>query len=94
MVHKASRPGLKSVRNAAVVILATLSPLKLPDTTNLVFTRRRNEYSEMTAMAESVREENKVPHVKADGDDQRTDEGVHCNRTYALPEKQTPDPNE
>jgi hypothetical protein len=65
MVHKASRPGLKSVRNAAIVITADKDiPPKLPDTTNLVFTRSRNEYREMMAMTESVTEENKSPPLK------------------------------
>jgi len=39
-------------------------PPKLPDTTNLVFTRSKNEYREMRAMAESVIEENKRPPLK------------------------------
>jgi hypothetical protein len=65
MVHKASRPGLISVRNAAIVITVDRDiPPKLPDTTNFVFTRSRNEYREMMAMAESVREENKSPPLK------------------------------
>jgi 2-oxoglutarate dehydrogenase complex dehydrogenase (E1) component-like enzyme len=39
-------------------------PPKLPDTTNLVFTRSKNEYREIMAIAESVRAENKRPPFK------------------------------
>src|SRR6266851_3367143 len=63
--HKASRRDLETVR------YATWSPSedayippKLPDTTNLVFTRSKNEYREMRAMAEIVREENRRPPLK------------------------------
>jgi hypothetical protein len=39
-------------------------PPKLPDTTSLVFTRSKNEYREMIAIAESVRVENKRPPLR------------------------------
>jgi hypothetical protein len=93
MVHKASRPGLKSVRNAAIVITAGRDiPPKLPDTTNLVFTRSRNEYREMIAMAESVIEENKSPPLKklTRTINQRTK--VCTAITYAFPKNKTPVP--
>jgi hypothetical protein len=65
MAHKACRPGLKSVRNTAIVIIAGRDiPPKLPDTTNLVFTRSKNEYREIIAMTESVMEENRSPPLK------------------------------
>lgn len=65
MAHKASRPGLNPVRNAPIEITVDRDiPPKLPDTANLVFTRSRNEYSEIIAIPESVREENKSPPLK------------------------------
>jgi hypothetical protein len=39
-------------------------PPKLPETTNLVFTRSKNEYKEMRAIAASVKVENKRPPLK------------------------------
>ena len=95
MVHKACRPGLKSVRNAAIVITADRDiPPKLPDTTNLVFTRSKNEYREMMAMTESVIEENRSPPLKKlEGTiNQRTK--VCTASDLRFPQKQNPGPNE
>jgi hypothetical protein len=39
-------------------------PPKLPETTNLVLTRSKKEYREMSAMPEIIREENKRPPLK------------------------------
>lgn len=94
MAHKASRPGLKSVRNAAILIIVDRDiPPKLPDIANLVSTRSRNEYREMTAMAERVIEENKSPPLKklTQTINQQT-KVVHCNWTYAFPKNKTPVP--
>jgi hypothetical protein len=44
--------------------MGTSIPPKLPDTTNLVFTRSKNEYKEMRAIAASVKVENKRPPLK------------------------------
>lgn len=45
-------------------IMSIRVPPKLPDTTNLVFTRSKNEYKEMRAIAASVKVENKRPPFK------------------------------
>jgi hypothetical protein len=39
-------------------------PPKLPGTTNFVFTSSRKEYSEMSAIATMVTDENKIPPLK------------------------------
>ena len=65
MVRKAFRPGLKSISKCSVMITMDRDiPPKLPDTTNLVFTRSKNEYRETRATVESVIEENKRPPLK------------------------------
>ena len=45
-------------------MMRTSIPPKLPDTTNLVFTRSKNEYKEMSAIAARVKVENKSPPFK------------------------------
>lgn len=68
-------------------------PPKLPDTTNLVFTRSKNEYREIIAMAESVIVENKSPPLKklARTINQRTKMCTAIG-TYAFPKNKTPVP--
>jgi hypothetical protein len=54
-------------------------PPKLPDTTNLVFTRSKNAYREIIAIAESVKVENKRPPLKKLTRVISHDEGMYCS---------------
>ena len=46
------------------VVRESRAPPKLPDTTNLVLTKRRNEYNEINAMNVRTKLENKMPPLK------------------------------
>jgi hypothetical protein len=73
-------------------VMGTSIPPKLPDTTNLVFTRSKNEYKEMRAIAARVKVENKRPPLK-----KLTMVSARVRRnfrdeTHALPRNKTPVP--
>jgi len=77
-----------------IAITGIRIPPKLPDTTNLVFTRSKNEYKEMRAIAASVRVENKRPPLKKLTTISARRRKILLWRNSRLSQKQNPSPNE
>ena len=71
--------------------LADLPP-KLPETTNLVLTRSRKEYREMSAMNVKMALENNIPPLKKLYAWSAISMGSWIKITYALPRKRIPVP--
>jgi hypothetical protein len=69
-----------------------VAPPKLPETTNLVLTRSKNEYNEMKQMNVNVSIENRRPPLKKLKKIGQNDGEIRENGTYAFPRNSTPVP--